>query len=226
MQQIQDFKFKWKRTRFQIWIQKWPIEGKKERKGCNKNEVKHWLVRNTLTHTMIHVLIQSHTHTQVDIHTHTQTLELLRVRMPASPQCNHMTINSEGRATVLFSIMTHTHFQINGCLLCPRIPSIDPVTNGDQGTLGISVWLIDGLLQRHTHYIESVCEWIYSSMCCVCVCVCVSVVPCGLSIRCLPISFFLYMHSNSFWRPKERKHNKARRVKEMKRGNEGKADYN
>lgn len=78
-----------------------------------ENGVAHWLLRNTLTHAqrcMYRYRKEPHTHTGGRTHSYTLTLGH-RVRTPASPQCNQKTINSEGRATILFSIMTikHTH---------------------------------------------------------------------------------------------------------------------
>lgn len=111
---------------------------------------------------------------------------------------------------------THTRLCFSFCLRSMAVRCVHgyrastPVVNGDHGTSGISVWLIDRLLQRHQYHID-MCVW-------VCACVwereyifswipgsvfvhaCVSVFPCGLSAPHLPICFSVPVHHNAFRR--------------------------
>ena len=105
-----------------------------------------------------------HTHT----HTHVWTESECPLRLSATR--SRSIVRTEPQycsPSWLPSAHTHTHTHT---LLCPSFPlgsmtvrcvhgyrASTPVANGDHGTLGISVWLIDRLLQRHMHHIELAC---------------------------------------------------------------------
>lgn len=185
-------------------------------------------LRNTLTHTHthteLHLQIQEthmggHVHTfDLHVHTHSDTeserplrLNATRRRSIAKPEPQYCS--PSWLSNTHMHAHTHTHSSLSSYLRSMAVRCVHgyrastPVPNGDHETLGISVWLIDRLLQRHTHHIASVC---------VCVCVgqregiyifsslsssaCVSASPCGLSAHRLPISFFHLVHCNAFRR--------------------------